>query len=209
MRPDEPNTRTQINGMRRSPVITWNPVTLPARTSSIRTLTSRLLGTLVLCLVASMALTPVASAASTEHGDKVVDVRDFIHPRVSALCGFPVRMQYEGWYRTSTFYDRDGEVRMEIHQSIYRVTWSANGKTLDAGVAGPLRVVYNDDGTQTLYITDVIHRNAPGEGITSGEAGRTVLVLTFDEDGNVISEEVVSESGLRLPLQGLCDYLAP
>ncbi len=98
---------------------------------------------------------------------------------------------------------------MVIEQSIYQVTWSANGKTLDAGVAGPLRVVFNDDGTQTLYITNVIHRNAPGEGITSGEAGRTVLVLTFDENGDVISEEVVAESGLRLPLQGLCDYLAP
>ena len=188
---------------------TWNPVAYPARTRSVRTLTSRLVGLLVLCLVASMALAPAAIAAPPVHGDRILVESDVIHPRVSAACGFPVRQQYEGWYRTSTFYDQDGEVRMSMEQSIYQVTWSANGKTLDAGVAGPLRVVYNDDGTQTLYITNVIHRNAPGEGITSGEAGRTVLVLTFDEDGNVISEELVAESGLRLPLQGLCDYLAP
>ena len=209
MHPDDPNTRTQINEARRSPVNTWNPVAYSARTSGIRTLASRLLGPLVLCMVSLMALAPAATAAPPVHGDRILVESDVFHPRVSEACGFPVRQQYEGWYRTSTFYDRDGEVRMATEQSIYRVTWSANGKTLDAGVAGPLRVVYNDDGTQTLYITNVIHRNAPGEGITSGEAGRTVLVLTFDEDGNVISEELVAESGLRLPLQGLCDYLAP
>ena len=209
MHPHDSNTRTQINAMRRSPVDTCNPVALSERTRGIRTLTARLLGMLVLCLVGIMALAPAAIAAPPVHGDRILVESDVIHPRVSTLCGFPVRQQYEGWYRTSTFYDRDGEVRMAMEQSIYQVTWSANGKTLDAGVAGPLRVVYNDDGTQTLYITNVIHRNAPGEGITSGEAGRTVLVLTFDEDGNVISEELVAESGLRLPLQGLCDYLAP
>jgi len=139
-------------------------------------LTSRLLGPLVLCLVGLTALAPVASAVPPEHGTKTLDVRDFIHPRVSALCGFPVRMQYEGWHRTSTFYDQNGEERMGLETGVFHITWSANGKSVRAVLAEPVRAVFNDDGTQTLYFTGVLHRNAPGEGITSGEAGRTVLV---------------------------------
>ena len=160
-------------------------------------------------LVAALVITPTALAASSTIVTRSDVVIDRIHPSFSRVCGYPIYLHVEGFARTVTHVDADGNPTMINSQTVLHGTISANGKSLRVTFIDPVKIVFNDDGTQTLFIHGVTHRNAPGEGIVAGQAGLTVVQLTFDAAGNVIGEEVLFQAGLDEPLSEVCPLLAP
>jgi hypothetical protein len=157
-----------------------------------------------------LALTQLSAAAAppTIETQRNVTI-DVIHGQLTAICGFPVRLQTEGFFKTLTFVDAAGNPTRQINQAVFHGSLSANGRSITSKVAGPEMVTFNDDNTVTIVVLGVSHRNVPGAGHVGMSAGRVVVLLTFDENGEVIGEEVVSQSGLAEPLEEICDFLAP
>ncbi len=164
-------------------------------------------------MIASLAIsTALASTAAAAQPDVEITkdvVFDFYPRSFEEACGFPVRLYTEGFFVTITHYDTEGNPTRITNSAVFHGTLSANGKSISSKVAGPERIVLNEDGTETLTITDVTHRNVPGEGFVSGTAGREIVTFTFDQNGDLISEDVHFLSGRRLPYDAFCAYLAP
>lgn len=164
----------------------------------------------VLGAIMLLALTQLSAAAAPPTIETQRNVSlDFTNGQLTAACGFPVRLQTEGFFKTLTFVDANGNPTRQISQAVFHGSLSANGKTLTSKVAGPEMSTFNDDGTVTLTVLGVSHRNVPGAGHIGATAGRLIVLLTFDENGQVIGEELVSQSGLADPLEDICAYLAP
>jgi hypothetical protein len=163
-----------------------------------------------IAVLASLALTQLTAGATPPQTemtrDVVIDVTSGI---VSATCGFPVQLHTEGFYQTITFVDDDGNLIRQIGQAVFHGSLSANGKSIPSKVAGPEMLTLNDDGSVTLTVVGVTHRNVPGAGHVGSNAGRFTVLLTFDENGEVIGEELVEAAGLFDPLAEICAFLAP
>jgi hypothetical protein len=160
-------------------------------------------------LIAALSLVSSATATSSTVVTRRDVVIDRLHPGFTRTCGFPVYIHAEGFTRTVTHLDADGKPTMINTQTVLHGTVSANTKSLRLTFIDPVKIVFNDDGTQTHYIHGVTHRNAPGEGIVAGQAGLVIVQLTFDAAGRVISEEVLFQAGLDEPLFEVCPLLAP
>jgi len=165
-------------------------------------------GLLALAAVAP-SFVPAAVAARPDIVTTRNVVIDRLHPLFTALCGFPVQLHAEGFYRTITHMDEAGNPTMVIDQAVFKTSLSANGKALNGHVAGPAKIVFNEDGTITISIVGVAHRNAPGEGNVGSVAGREVVVLTLNANGEVIAEDVIFQAGLNEQLDEVCTFLTP
>ena len=160
-------------------------------------------------LVAALGIVSSALAAPSTVVTRRDVVIDRLHPGFTRTCGFPIYIHAEGFTRTVTHLDADGKPTMINTQTVLHGTVSANNKSLRLTFIDPVKIVFNEDGTQTIYIHGVTHRNAPGEGIVAGQAGLVVVQLTLDAAGNVIAEEVLFQAGLDEPLSEVCPLLAP
>jgi hypothetical protein len=160
-------------------------------------------------LVAALAIVATALAAPSTIVTTNEVVIDRLHPGFSRTCAFPVSIHAEGFTRIVTHLDSDGNPTMINSQTVLHRMVSANNTSLRLTFIDPVKTVFNEDGTQTISIHGVTHRNAPGEGIVAGQAGLVVIQLTFDAAGNVVGEEVLFQAGLDEPLSEVCPLLAP
>jgi hypothetical protein len=173
-----------------------------------RTRLVRLLASTGVIVMVALSQLSVAAAPPTMVTTRDV-VIDITNGTVSAACGFPVHLHTEGFFKTITFVDADGNPTRQISQAVFHGTLSANGKSMESMVAGPEMLTFNADGTVTLTIAGVSRRNVPGAGHVGSSAGQFSILLTFDKSGNVINEELLRQVGLTDPISEICAFLAP
>ena len=127
-------------------------------------------------------------------------------------CGFDILVHDYGKLRTQLFYDQDGKL-IRVHEiyGAWKVTYSANGKTLKALLQGPIfweiisetEVIGKWAGTDALI---PIPGYGPGFGAAGNRTFRFQLV-----DGEWIITEVIKDAGrVHIDDTGpFCEYLGP
>jgi hypothetical protein len=150
---------------------------------------------ILIALLASLAIVTPASAAPPLHETFVVNVPEF----ADLGCGFPVLVQPNGIIRVTTFFNANGTpVRrvITITEGVFSATASANGKTLDYIAPNP---VIEDLVSGTAIIVGLRARLSPPLGGTLLiDAGRVV----YNASG-----EVVFEAGTHALVDGDTDEL--
>lgn len=145
-----------------------------------------------------------AQAANPDKFD-IEEVDDeFVDEFLTDACGFEVRHTVTGTIKSSV--GRDGLMLFRFrlkHELI------GPGGTLgfpDVGVDRDLAVVEEGDTTVfTLQATGVLALRIviPGQGVVAANTGREIRVFTVDTaTGELISFEVIVDSGLDRPLEG-------
>jgi hypothetical protein len=159
-------------------------------------------------VLAAAAISPVAAAKPFMETIVIDD-----HFVESGLCPFDVTVDGSGRIRFAVFFDKDGNVVKEVNNFAIRVSYSANGETVNVVDTGVDLVKFSADGSFTVAITGNIQlATDAGTGVISGSAGRTLLLLTptgeVDEEGFPIFDvTVLSEKGKRAT-GDLCAVLA-
>lgn len=121
----------------------------------------------------------------------------------SGLCRFDVTVVASGRIRFSVFFDKAGNVVKEVNNFAIRVSYSANGKTVNVVDTGVDLVKFGADGSFTVAVTGNIQlATDAGTGVISGSAGRTLLLLTptgeVDEEGfPILDVTILSDKGKR------------
>jgi hypothetical protein len=132
----------------------------------------------------------------------------------SRTCGFPIELHSVGKEVAIRHYDADGTLRSSTlvqHYDGYLLN-PANGKTVSSRVSGPVRDIYNDDGSISESWSGSTARTAPGFGLVSGWIGHESFVLVptgeIDEEGFPVYD-VTDDTfhGIFLGNQGVCDVL--
>lgn len=169
----------------------------------------RLITFAVTCTVlAAAAISPVAAAKPFMETIVIDD-----HFVESGLCPFDVTVDGSGRIRFATYFDRDGNVVKQVNNFAIRVSYSANGQTVNVVDTGVDLARFSADGSFTIAVTGNIQlATDAGTGVISGSAGRTLLLLTptgeVDEEGFPIFDvTVLSEKGKRAT-GDLCAVLA-
>jgi hypothetical protein len=96
-------------------------------------------------------------------------------------CPFEVVRTIDGTLVTTVFTDADGLTRTTFSYKNGKIVYSnpANGKTLQAVLAGPAVYQDNGDGTSTVRIPGNAQRyTAPGLGFIVGNTG--LIIVTID-----------------------------
>jgi hypothetical protein len=142
-------------------------------------------GLLVLALV-SLSATAVLAAAPTRSVEEVHISTTFA---AGARCPFEVVRTVDGTLVTTTFTDGDGLTKTTFSYKNGKITYlnPANGKTLQAVLAGPAVYTDNGDGTTTVRIPGNDQQyTAPGIGFIVGNTG--LIIATID----TVTQEILS-----------------
>jgi hypothetical protein len=166
-------------------------------------------------LIVIAASTGTANAASTTVATVTQGIVLDTTAAASATCGFPIELHTVGTEISIRHYAADGTLRAESlvqHYNGYLLN-PANGKTLASRVSGPVRWVYDADGSFSETSSGATTRTARGEGLVSGFIGHSLVRLVptgeLDEDGNPVYE--ITEDTFRgqfLGNAGICEVLA-
>ena len=126
-------------------------------------------------------------------------------------CGFMIADHLYGTMREEFFFDQAGQVtRLNAIWGQLKETWSANGKSLNVQVSGPILFTVLSD--PEFYIMSVTGTSAlitvPGFGTVYGSAGKTSTLWKFGSPNTMIG--VVKEVGSpSIPnWEAICAYLA-
>ena len=162
----------------------------------------RVIGILLACLLATMIMP--AFAGGPQHEIQTIDV-SFVRPDLSAICGFAITQHATGTIRDTVFTDGQGNITRFLENYQVDSTFSANGHTLNANVNGPLHVVFNADGSTTVYYLGTYDfTTSPGAGVVHGSAGRMIITIP------VSGPETIEMHGLSITSEsGFCAALAP
>ena len=164
-----------------------------------------------------LALAVVVGAQVSVHasGGPLI-IRQAIDDTVTVgFCGFPMEIHSTGTMVAHVFFDDAGNFqRALITAPKTRLTFT----NLDTGASvwtpsvNMVQETANEDGTGTQTLRGLLwHLIVPGQGLVTADVGRIDFQFTFDEDGNIASEEVVFAAG-QWPGPGafpmaLCDVL--
>jgi hypothetical protein len=138
-----------------------------------------------------------------ERFDPSLTLRD---PDLSAACGFDVFVSMKGHFSTKLFFNKEGEVTRVVSHPSFATTFTANGNTITSADRGVDKVVFNPDGTLSIFGTG-IHLKIKGEVSAIG-----LWRLVFDPStGELIDEEYHGNFDLEADeiLDYLCSRLAP
>jgi hypothetical protein len=166
---------------------------------------------LVAGLLTTLALGGLAGAAPPDRDDGrffvFSDEGQFVIPAGDA-CEFAVIQYYTGWGRFHLMPGGSGIA--ETAQFHFKLLWEnpLNGKTSDVTIGETNRVVFNDDGSVTVFVSGLTGRDTiPGTGIIVGDIGR--IVLTFPAGGGDPSIDFIAGRFHTFgPFPELCAYLA-
>lgn len=121
-------------------------------------------------------------------------------------CPFEVVRTIDGTLVTTTFTDADGLTTTMFSYKNGKITYlnPANGKTLQAVLAGPAVYTDNGDGTTTLRIPGNDQQyTAPGIGFIVGNTG--LITATLDTStGAILSIDVTAGHQDGTPFPALC-----
>ena len=162
-----------------------------ARTARV---TATLLG--ATCLSATLAAPALAGPPVVETVD-----RTFVNGFLSEQCGVEVTQHLWGSYSSVA---KDGRT---ITNYRFRSTLTAGDEVVDSRAFGPTIEVQQADGSMIVTQLGVTMRNLPGSGTAGPFAGRSVVRLVLDADGEVVEEAPLADAGLRQDLTELCAAL--
>ena len=136
----------------------------------------------------ALALGSTATVTAAQPSSETIYLDD--HFVDTELCAdFDVMTDVTGHIRTAQYFDRHGNLVMEVNNFAVRVSYSANGNTVKVVDTGVDLVSFLDDGSVTVAITGNLQLvTAAGEGVVGGETGRTLLGISPTGDVTVISE---------------------
>ena len=120
---------------------------------------------------------------------------------VTNFCGFPMQVRSTGTGIVHLFLDENGDVqRVIITAPQTRMTFTNldTGKNVWTPSVNMVLSEANEDGTVTQSLRGLFwHLVVPGEGLITADVGRLDYRLTFDNNGNIIEEEVVFSAGIQ------------
>jgi len=153
----------------------------------------------------ALALGSTAAVWAAQPSSETIDV-DFSVVDTQLCADFDVTIDGTGHVRVSTYFDRHGDPVMEVNNIAIRLSYSANGKTVNVIDAGVDLVKFNDDGSVTVAVTGIVQLvTAGGQGVVGGETGRLLFHISATGEFTVISEH-----GKRAgdPAAAICELLA-
>jgi hypothetical protein len=143
-------------------------------------------GTLTVLAVASLAASSALAASPTRTVEEVHISTTF---PAGTRCPFEVVRTVDGTLVSTTFTDADGLTKATFSYKNGKIGYlnPANGKTLQAVLAGPAVVIDNGDGTSTYRVPGNDQRyTAPGMGFIVGNTG--LFIATID----TVTQEILS-----------------
>lgn len=169
----------------------------------LRALRRLAFGTIVAFAIGSATASISLAAAPTRTEEEVHISTTF---PAGTRCPFEVVRTVDGALVTTTFTDADGLARttLSFHNGKIGYLNPANGKTLQAVLAGPVVTSDNGDGTSTVRIPGNDQRyTAPGIGFIVGNTG--LLIATIDTaTGEVLSVDFLAGHQDGAPFPALC-----
>ena len=161
------------------------------------------LGLMVVALGASISAPAVLASAPTRTAEEVHISGTFA---AGARCPFEVVRTIDGTLVTTTFTDADGLTKTTFSYKNGKIGYlnPANGKTLQAVLAGPAVYTDNGDGTTTLRIPGNDQQyTAPGMGFIVGNTG--LITATLDTStGDILSIDFTAGHQDGTPFPALC-----
>ncbi len=154
-------------------------------------MTRSVVGAIASAILVAIALPSQASAEQPFIFDEGEFSNDFVIPAEFGPCEFDLRLQEEGWFKTTVFFDRDGQTRQAKLYTNGTSRWGLPGQ--DAAVTE--HWVVNEfwelppgatPGTPPLSRTvngNPWNAHAGAGGVIVNDSGRIV----FDENGDVVS----------------------
>lgn len=138
---------------------------------------------------------------------KIVEAGEAYVIPAGELCDFAVEETLVGHVRLMVRYDRDGEIRSFTANPSFRVTLSANGKTIHTSDRGMDRTTITDEGLFHVHGTGIHFRDREHDFVQIG-----LWELQFDE----AFEELISadyhgtfDGGVETAVDHICTTLAP
>jgi hypothetical protein len=159
--------------------------------------------------VLAFALGAVARATPPEHSVEHVDDTFIIPAAPEGPCAFEIEQHVVGDIRHTDFFDKQGnEIRaLEVYPN-FRVTFSANGKSITTVSPAAAHVTINPDGSSVVAITGLGgHLIVGGGPPQAADVGRLVFLFSSpdDEEPDIIFQAGKFNFG---PFPQLCDILA-
>jgi hypothetical protein len=158
------------------------------------------LGTIVALAVGSLAASAALAAAPTRTVEEVHISTTF---PAGTRCPFEVVRTVDGTLVTTTFTDSTGLTKTTFSYKNGKIGSlnPANGKTLQAILAGPAVYIDNGDGTSTVRVPGNDQRyTAPGLGFIVGNTG--LFIATVDNTtGEILSVDFLAghQDGTTFP----------
>ena len=141
--------------------------------------------------------------------------RDVINDEfTTGFCGYPIQVVTTGTGIFHVFFDESGQFeRALITAADIKIQFTnlLTGETIWTPSVNMVQESINDDGTGTKTLRGLLwHLIVPGEGLITADVGRLDILVTFDDQGNVIDEEVVFVAGQQdnAFIPALCQTLA-
>jgi hypothetical protein len=166
----------------------------------------------LLTIIAGLAvvLGSVAKATPPQHFPVFhVDVTSTVPAAPEGPCSFEVEVHVVGDIRDTVFFDRQGNAIRELNVlPHFRVSFSANGKTITTAAPAPLHLTYNPDGSVVATITGLQgHLIVGGGPPQASDVGRIVFFFSGfgDEEPDILFQAGKFNFG---PFPQLCDVLA-
>jgi hypothetical protein len=140
------------------------------------------------CAALALVLGSTAIAAAAQPLSETIYIDD--HFLDTELCDdFDVWTDATGHIRFAQYFDRHGDLVMEVNNFDVHISYSANGNTVQVVDTGVDLVSVFDDGSATVAVTGNVQLvTATGEGVVGGETGRLLLGISTTGDVTVISE---------------------
>lgn len=129
------------------------------------------------------------------------------------LCGFPVEIRTTGTAVVHVFPTDLFDPRVIITAPETRLTFTnvVTGESVWTPSVNMVMQIPNEDGTGTKTLRGLLWRLVlPGEGLVTADVGRIDFLFTFDEAGNIVSEELIFSAGQQNGdfLDQVCSALA-
>ena len=150
-------------------------------------------GVLLFALLVGSSLTARAVGGPLIFREPVDDIF------TTGYCGFPMEVHTTGTAMVRVFLDESGNFERALitaPETRLRFTNLDTGESLWTPSVNMVQETANADGTGTQTLRGLLwHLVVPGQGLVTADVGRIDFQFTFDEQGNIESEEVVFAAG--------------
>jgi hypothetical protein len=155
-----------------------------------------------------------AARVEAQGGGPIIFREEIDDSFTTGACGFPMEVRTTGTGVFHLFLDETGSFeRLIITEPQVRITFTnlETGESVWTPSVNMVMQVLNEDGTGTKTLRGLLWRLVvPGDGLLTADVGRIDFLFTFDDEGNIISEEIVFSAGQQennfLPM--VCSALA-
>jgi hypothetical protein len=117
---------------------------------------------------------------------------------VTQMCGYPLEIRSTGTAIIHVFPTElwDERVIITAPQTRLQFTNLSTGESIWTPSVNMVMQIPHEDGTGTKTLRGLLWRLVlPGEGLITADAGRIDFLFTFDDEGNIVSEEMIFSAG--------------